>query len=109
ALPGAFVVLDSLRSLMARFGLNPEKNVEVEQVFGPIMASVKSRQPDGRLTVGVIDHSNRNTREGDPYVATGAAAKAQAVDVVYFFDKIEPFSRDAQGAVKVAVKDDRRG
>jgi hypothetical protein len=109
ALPGAFVVIDSLRSLMARFGLNPEKNVEVERVFGPIMAAVKSGTPDGRLTVGVIDHANRNTREGDAYVASGAAAKAQAVDAVYFFDKVEPFSRDVAGAVKIAVKDDRRG
>jgi hypothetical protein len=108
-LPGAFVVIDSLRSLMARFGLNPEKNVEVERVFGPLMASVKSGDTEDRITVGVIDHANRATREGDAYVASGAAAKAQAVDAVYFFDKIEPFSRDTQGAVKVAVKDDRRG
>lgn len=108
-LPGAFVVIDSLRSLMARFGLNPEKNVEVERVFGPLMASVKSGDTEGRITVGVIDHSNRATVEGDAYVASGAAAKAQAVDAVYFFDKIEPFSRDVPGAVKLAVKDDRRG
>jgi len=109
ALPGAFVVADSLRSLMARFGLNPEKNVEVERVFGPIMAAVKSGEPSGRLTVGVIDHSNRNTREGDAYVASGAAAKAQAVDAVYFFNAIEPFSQAVPGAVKITVKDDRRG
>jgi len=108
-LPGAFVVIDSLRSLMARFGLNPEKNVEVERVFGPLMASVKSGDAEGRITVGVIDHSNRGTRETDAYVASGAAAKAQGVDAVYFFDKIEPFARDVAGAVKLSVKDDRRG
>lgn len=108
-LPGAFVVIDSLRSLLARFGLNPEKNAEVERALGPVMASVKGGDTEGRITVGVIDHSNRATVEGDAYVASGAAAKAQVVDVVYFFDKIEPFSRDVPGAVKLAVKDDRRG
>lgn len=109
ALPGSLVVLDSLRTFMARFGLNPEKNVEVEQMLGPIMASVKGGESGKRITVGIIDHANRNTRETDAYVASGAAAKAQAVDVVYFFDKIEPFNRDQQGVVKIAVKDDRRG
>lgn len=109
ALPGALVVLDSLRTFMAKYGLNPEKNVEVEQMLGPIMASVKNAEAGKRITVGIIDHANRNTRGTDAYVASGAAAKAQAVDAVYFFDKVQPFNRDQQGVVKIAVKDDRRG
>lgn len=108
-LPGAFVVLDSLRSYLARFKLNPEKNVEVEEFFGPIMAAVKSGEVEGRLTVAPIDHSNRNTKSTDDYVASGAAAKAQAVDAVYFWEKLKPFSQDVQGVVRLSVKDDRQG
>jgi len=108
-LPGALVVLDSLRSYMARFKLDPEKNVQVEEFFGPVMAAVKSGPMEGRITVEVIDHSNRATRGTDDYVASGAAAKAQAVDAVYYWEKMRWFSQDVQGVVKLAVKDDRRG
>jgi hypothetical protein len=107
--PGAFIVFDSMRSFMGRFGLDPNKDVDVDQLLGPMMGAVKNAPADGRPTVAVIDHSNRTTRSTDEYAAAGSFAKAAAVDAVYFFEKVEPFSRDVRGLVRIAVKDDRRG
>jgi hypothetical protein len=107
ALPGAFIVLDSLRTFMARLGLNPNVDVEVEQFLGPIMGAVKTAAE--RPTVGVIDHANRKGNASDDFVAAGSFAKPAAVDGAYFFTKLEPFSRDKAGTVQITVKDDRRG
>jgi hypothetical protein len=73
-LPGAFIVLDSMRTFMARFGLSPNVDVEVEQFLGPIMGAVKGTPVAERPTVAVIDHSNRATRGGDEYVWRLAAS-----------------------------------
>jgi len=107
--PGAFVVLDSLRTFMSRYGLSPNADVEVEQFLGPIMAAVKNMPEDRRVTVGIIDHSNRSTREGDEYAAAGSQAKAAAVDAVYFVNRVDKFSETVEGLMKVNAVDDRRG
>lgn len=107
--PGAFIVLDSLRTFMSRYGLNPNADVEVEQLLGPIMGAVKNLPDDRRVTVGIIDHSNRSTKEGDEYAAGGSQAKAAAVDAVYFFKREERFSETVEGLVKIIAVDDRRG
>ncbi len=106
-LPGALVVMDSLRTFMAKYRLDPNKDVDVEAFLGPIMAAVKAQ--GSQMTVGVIDHANRTTKSGDQYAAGGAAAKAQAVDNTYYFDKIEPFSVFEQGVVSIDAVDDREG
>lgn len=108
-LPGALIVLDSMRTFMSRFGLSPNVDVDIEQFLGPIMGAVKNAARPERPTVAVIDHSKRTTQGTDEYVAAGSAAKPAAVDAAYFFEKVEPFSRDVRGLVKVTVKDDRRG
>lgn len=108
-LPGAFVVIDSLRSFMSVYGLNPNADVEVEQFLGPIMGAVKNLPVEDRITVGIIDHSNRKTAEGDEYAAAGSQAKAAGVDAVYFFKKEQRFSATEPGLVKVIAVDDRRG
>jgi hypothetical protein len=107
--PGALIVLDSLRTFLARYGLSPNKDVEIEAFFGPIMGAVKNLPAERRVTVGVIDHSNRGTKERDEYGHGGSHAKSEAVDVVYYFDRKEPFSERLEGHVKLVVKDDRRG
>lgn len=109
ALPGAFIVLDSLRTFMARFALNPNHDVDIEQFCGPIMAAIKTAPEGQRPTVGIIDHANRKGTKDDEFVAAGSFAKPAAVDGAYFFTKREPFSQDVQGTVQITVRDDRRG
>ena len=107
--PGAFIVLDSLRSFMSAYKLSPNADVEVGQFLGPVMGAVKNLPADKRVTVGIIDHSNRATRDGDEYAAAGSFAKAAGVDAVYFFKREERFSETQAGQVKIVTVDDRRG
>ncbi len=106
-LPGAFVVFDSMRTFMARFRLDPNKDVDVDQFLGSLAAGVK-KSPVG-VTIGVIDHSNRTTRAGDDYAAAGSFAKAAVADNVYFFDRVERYNRETCGLVRIVGNDDREG
>lgn len=108
ALPGALIILDSLRTFMARYGLNPNADVDVEQFFGPLTA-VAQAPAERPITIGVIDHSNRATRAEDIFAAGGSQAKAAVVDNVYQFVKMEPFNRGERGLVRVIATDDREG
>jgi hypothetical protein len=107
--PDCLLIFDSMRTFMARYALDPNKDTDVEQLLGPIMAAVKNRPEDSRITVDVIDHSNRSTKDGDAYAAAGSFAKACGVDVVYFFELIEDFSTHEEGLIKLTAVDDRRG
>lgn len=107
--PGALVIFDSLRTFLARYGLSPNSDVEVEQFLGPIMGAVKEMPPERQITVGIIDHANRQTRDGDEYAAAGSQAKAAGVDVTYACRVIDKFSESGQGAIKLTPVDDRRG
>lgn len=82
-----------------RLELDPD--VELEQFLGPIMGAVKNLPAEDRITVGIIDHANRKTAEGDEYAAGGSRAKAAGVDVVYFFKKEQRFSA-AGGEIKLS-------
>jgi hypothetical protein len=108
--PRALVVVDSLRSMMSHYGLNPNADVEVEQFLKPIMGAVKGQLTEAdRITVGIIDHSNRATKDGDAFAAGGSQAKAAGVDAVYQYLKEQPYSRHVRGLVKINAVDDRRG
>jgi hypothetical protein len=108
--PRALVVIDSLRSMMSHYGLNPNADVEVEKFLKPIMGAVKGQlTEDDRITVGIIDHSNRATKDGDQFAAGGSQAKAAGVDAVYQYLKDRPYSRHVEGLVKINTVDDRRG
>jgi hypothetical protein len=37
-------------------------------------------------------------------VAAGSFAKPAGVDAAYFFEKVEPFSRDVSGLVEITVR-----
>jgi KaiC/GvpD/RAD55 family RecA-like ATPase len=109
-LPGAFVVIDSLRAAIARLSppgdpLKVNDQTSIERVCGPIMEVVKR---DG-ITVGIIDHSTKIGTDQDEYSTSGAAAKEQAVDAVYFWTKVEPYSKRVAGVVKIRATSDRDG
>ena len=108
--PGAAVVLDSLRSLIAQYGLEVKDPSSIEKVLGAMMAAVKNPVPGTvPLTVIVLDHASMGTTAQSTYVAAWNAAKAQAVDWVYYWEKEEDFSEALRGRVTLHVKDDRRG
>jgi hypothetical protein len=109
-LPGAFVVIDSLRGLMSRLSppgqqLNPNDHQDIEAVCAPLMDAAKTRG----LTVGIIDHAKKTGSDSDEYSTAGAGAKEAAVDAVYFWTKVNPYSKDAEGLVKIAATSDRDG
>lgn len=110
ALPGAFVVVDSLRGLLTRLSppgnpLNPNDHQAIEAVAAPFMEAVKTRG----LTVGIIDHAKKTGSEDDEYSTAGAGAKEAAVDAVYFWTKVERYNRDTAGLVKLTATSDRDG
>lgn len=85
-LPGAFLVVDSLRGLMTRLSparkpLHPHDPQDVEYVSAPFMEADKKRG----LTVGIIDHAKKSGSDTDKYSTAGAGAKEAAVDAVYFW------------------------
>src|SRR5207248_410080 len=61
------------------------------------------------LTVHVIDHSSMAQSASTEHVAGYSAAKAAAVDVVYYQDKTRDFDVFTEGVVELIVKDDRKG
>lgn len=110
ALPGAFVVADSLRGLLTRLSppgdpLNPNDHQAIESVAAPFMEAVKTRG----LTVGIIDHAKKTGSDSDEYSTAGAGAKEAAVDAVYFWTKVERYNRDTAGLVKITATSDREG
>jgi KaiC/GvpD/RAD55 family RecA-like ATPase len=110
ALPGAFVVIDSLRGAIARLSpsadpLKVNDPQSIERVCGPMMEVAKTRG----VTVGIIDHSTKVGTDQDEYSTAGSAAKEQAVDAVYFWTKIEPYSKEKAGVVKISATSDRDG
>ena len=111
ALPGAFVVMDSLRGLMARLSagrrepLNPNSHQDVEAVCAPLNDAAKTCG----LTVGIIDHAKKGGSDSDEYSTAGAGAKEAAVDAVYFWTKVEKYNREQAGLVKIAATSDRQG
>jgi 5S rRNA maturation endonuclease (ribonuclease M5) len=110
ALPGALVVVDSLRSLIAHYGLDVKDPSSIEKVLGAMMGAVKKPAPDTvPLTVVVLDHASMGTTAQSTYVAAWNAAKAQAVDAVYYWEKEDDFSEAIRGRTHLHVKDDRRG
>jgi hypothetical protein len=107
--PDLLIVVDSWRGVGARLGgeirnFNQNDTVHVERVYAPLM-SVK----DDGATVLVLDHPNRTTTSASEYLAGHSAAKEQVADAIYWFEKIEPFSVDREGAVMLQTKQDRRG
>lgn len=109
-LPGAFVVVDSLRGLMSRASpsgrrLNYNDQGDVEDVGAPFMEAAKQ----AGLTVGIIDHAKKTGSDSDEYSTAGSGGKEAAVDAVYFWTKVERFNRDTAGVVKIAATSDRHG
>jgi hypothetical protein len=109
-LPGAFVVFDSLRGAIARLSppgdpLKVNDQTSIERVCGPMMEVVKS----DRLTIGIIDHATKVGNDQDEYSTSGSGAKEAAVDAVYFWTKVEPYSKDVPGVVKIKATSDRDG
>lgn len=110
-LPGAFVVVDSLRGLLGRLTpsgrppLNPNDHQDMEAAFGPLMEAVKT----SGLTICVIDHAKKGAKDSDEFATAGAAAKEAAVDAVYFWTKVEPYSEAQAGVVKLSASSDRMG
>lgn len=109
-LPGAFVVIDSLRGAIARLSpprepLKVNDPQSIEDVCGPMMEVAKTRA----ITVGIIDHSTKVGTDQDEYSTAGSAAKEQAVDAVYFWTKVEQYSKEQAGVVKIAATSDRDG
>lgn len=110
--PEAFVVIDSLRGLMAMIDPN-EKNRQfsvndtqtIERAEGPILDAVHSRD----ITVGIIDHATKAGSDDDRYGSLGSGAKQAIVDVEYFLTDEEHFSKQEAGVVKVTVNKDRDG
>jgi hypothetical protein len=105
--PGVLLIIDSMRTCMARYGLNPNVEVDIEAFLGSLMGAVKAHKR--QISIAVIDHSNRQTKAGDTYAAAGSAAKMAAVDADYYFEREEYFSEERRGLVKIVVKGDRRG
>ena len=110
ALPGAFVVIDSLRGFMARLSplgrpLDPNAHQDIESVCAPLTYGAKRRG----LTVGIIDHAKKTGSDTDEYSTAGAGAKEAAVDAVYFWTKVDNYSKEAAGLVKIAATSDREG
>jgi hypothetical protein len=110
ALPGAFVVMDSLRGLMTRLSppgnpLNPNDHQAIEAVCGPMMEAAKT----SGLSIGIIDHAKKTGNDKDEYSTAGAGAKEAAVDAVYFWTKDEPYNKETAGIVKIAATSDRQG
>lgn len=106
--PGALVVIDSARSLISMFGLNPDKAEDIERCFGPVASAVQDGER-GSITVGVIDHSNRAGKSTDEHVLAGSHAKGAVADVVYFLETVEPFGVHDAGRVRMTTTDDRDG
>lgn len=110
ALPGAFVIVDSLRGYMARVSpegrpLNPDRQEDIEAVCAPLSDAAHAQG----LTVGIIDHAKKNGSDDDEYSTAGSLAKEAAVDAVYFWTKDEPYNIDTRGVVKIKATSDRDG
>ncbi len=109
-LPGAFVIVDSLRGAIARLSpagdpLKVNDQQSIERVCGPIMQVCKSQ----KITVGIIDHATKPGNDQDGYSTSGSQAKEAAVGAVYFWTKIEPYSKEIAGVVKIKATRDRDG
>jgi hypothetical protein len=110
-LPGAFVVVDSLRGLLSaidpggRQPLNVNDPLSIEGALQPFNAAAK----DSGVTIGIIDHAKKGATDSDEYSTANAAAKEQVVDAVYFWTKVEPYNEEIAGTVKIAARADREG
>lgn len=100
--PGALLVVDSLRSVLQRYGLDVMDPAVIEAIAGPSVAA-------DALTTAILDHSTMSQNAQSKYVLGWNGAKAQVADAVYLVEKEEDFGVDEQGRVSVTVKDDRDG
>jgi KaiC/GvpD/RAD55 family RecA-like ATPase len=108
--PGALVIVDSLRGAIARLSppsdpLKVNDPQSIERVCQPFMEAAKTLG----LTVCIIDHPTKIGNDVAEYSTANSAAKEAAVDAVYFWTKVQPFSADVAGAVTLKVTSDREG
>jgi hypothetical protein len=108
--PGAFLIVDSLRGLIARLSpsndpLKVNDPQSIERVCQPFMEASKQLG----LTVCIIDHPTKVGDDTGEYSTANSGAKEAAVDAVYFWTKVQPFSADVAGAVTLKVTSDREG
>lgn len=109
-LPGAFVVVDSLRTLLSKLSLPGEPlkvndDGSIGMVCDPMMDVVKSKG----ITIGIIDRPTKQGTDADEYSTSGSGGKEFAVDAVYFWTKVEKYGEQVQGTVKIAATSDREG
>lgn len=101
-LPGAFVAVDSYRSLTGHYGFEVTDPNGVEKLCQPFVRAES-------LTVATLDHSKMSATAKSKDVAAWNAAKQQIADAVYFVDKTQPYNVTDEGELVLTVIDDRDG
>lgn len=100
------VLLDSAAAILATAGLDENSAADVSRLWACLTAMARG---GCHPAVVIIDHlSKASDREADRY-SRGSSAKLAAADVMYRLEAAEPFSRDQEGRLKLAVTKDREG
>jgi AAA domain len=100
----AMLLVDSSAAFLARAGLDENSAPAVTSWWSRVLTPIAR---DLGAAVVVIDHDTKSS-EASRY-ARGSGAKLAALDVQLKVTLTEPFTRDQEGILKIAVTKDRRG
>lgn len=101
--PG-IVLWDSSAAFLSRAGLDENSAADVTRFWARVLTPIAREHGAAVL---VIDHDGKST-EGSRF-ARGSGAKLAACDVAFKVSIGQPFSRTANGALRLEVTKDRRG
>jgi hypothetical protein len=103
--PGALLNIDSLRGMLSALGAKENDADDIEKALQPL----DDVATDKGLLAVVLDHVAKSTDANSRYAARGSGAKLAAVTAAYYVEKVEDFSVQQHGIVKLHVNHDRDG
>jgi hypothetical protein len=98
------ILWDSSAAFLARAGLDENQAPDVTNFWARVLTPLAR---DMGTAILVIDHDGKATEKSR--YARGSGAKLAACDVAYKVEMLRPFTRDADGLLRVTVTKDRRG
>jgi hypothetical protein len=102
------VVVDAWRTFVGAITQHSEHDENSAQAIAYAMEPLAEAEDLG-LTVLLIDHPSKTTTSESTYVTSGSGAKEAIASVVYWVDKVDPYSVYRQGAISLSVIADRDG
>jgi hypothetical protein len=99
------VLWDSSAAFLSRAGLDENSAADVTHFWSQVLTPIAREHG---AAVVVIDHDTKDSAVTSRY-ARGSGAKLAACDVAFKIEIVQPFSRTANGVMRMKVTKDRRG